>query len=142
MPYPEVSYVEASWSDASTATSTNPRGITTYSKPLSVSAGVDPSTGHKTPGDCAAVLRFSTDARTAVTNKPIYLFKYFHGVYCSTSDEDTILDVMQTAYNEFGDDCLAGWSDGTNTRVLCSPRGAVAQARTLVPYIRHRDFPT
>jgi broad specificity polyphosphatase/5'/3'-nucleotidase SurE len=87
-------------------------------------------------------MRFSTTQRST-KNHPIYLFKYLHGIrYSSGTPSDTLGAAWLTAMNEWGDDLVAGISDGTNTRILCSPRGAVAQARTTLTTIRHRDFPT
>jgi hypothetical protein len=94
------------------------------------------------PGDCAAVIRYSTTQRS-VKNHPIYLFNYYHDV-CHTDGDptETIMSAQVTAYNAYGTAWLTGFSDGTNTRIRSGPRGAVAQARTTLAFIRHRDFPT
>lgn len=137
-----VTIVRATWNDATSATTTNPHGLATFDKVMSVAGVLSVTSARISPGDAAAVLRFSTTQRN-VDNKPIYLYKYYHQVFSDAgASQDDIIGTQITAYNEFGDDALAGWSDGTDTRILCSPRGAVAQARTLLAHVRHRDFPT
>lgn len=134
--------VEAIWNDASTATSTNPHGIATHNKTYSTAGSFSASGEIELPGDCAAVIRYSTDARS-VRNHPVYLFNYYHNVFRDAANPvDQILAAQVTAYNEYGDDWLAGYNDGTQVRIRCGPRGAVAQARTTLQFVRHRDFPT
>src|SRR4051794_18054427 len=55
-----VTIVEATWSDASTATSTNPHGIVTQTKTYSTAGTFVATGGRPMPGDCAAVIRYST----------------------------------------------------------------------------------
>jgi len=137
-----LSIVEATWSDASTATSTNPHGIVTQTKTYSTSGTFVGTGGNLMPGDCAAVMRYSTTQRS-IKNHPIYLWSYWHGVFRDASGtEDAILPLQITAYNTYATSWLSGFSDGTNTRIRSGPRGAVAQSRTLLTFIRHRDFPT
>lgn len=137
-----VTVVRADWADASTATSTNPHGIVTQTKNYSVGGNISASGKVRCPGDCATFIRYSTTQRSS-KNKPIYLWNWYHGVmYTSGGAQDTLDATMKTAIEEYGTDWLAGFSDGTNTRIRCGPRGAVAQARTVPATIRHRDFPT
>lgn len=78
-------------------------------------------------GDSAAWLRWSTDQLTS-KGKPIYLRSYFHPAYVdgsSTLQRDEISPNWITAAQEFGDDWIAGFSDGTETHVRCGPKGAV-----------------
>jgi hypothetical protein len=132
----------ATWSDASTATGTNPHGNTVYDKSYSTACTLAASGTVQVPGDCASYIRYSTDARSE-KNHPIYLFNFYHGVrYDSGSAHDVLAAAWVTAMQEYGDDWLAGFSDGTNVHVRCGPRGAVAQARSVPEYITHRDFPT
>ena len=137
-----ITIVEATWSDASTATSTNPHGIVTQTQTFSTAGTFVGTGGHLAPGDCAAVMRYSTTQRS-VKNHPIYLWSYWHDVFNDLSGTaDAILPIQITAYNTYGTAWLSGFSDGTNTRIRSGPRGAVAQSRTLLTSIRHRDFPT
>lgn len=93
------------------------------------------------PGDCAALLKYNTTARTS-KNHPVYLFNYFHGVaYQAGSGVDVLNTDMKTAYEEYGTDWIAGYSDGVNTYVRAGPNGATAVSRSVGTYITHRDFP-
>lgn len=137
-----VTVVEATWSDASTATSTNVHGITTHTKTYSSVGTLDATGGSRLPGDCAVMLKFGTDARST-KNHPIYLFSWYHDAFRDTSSTiDTVLATQVTNINEFGQDCLDGWNDGADTRLRCGPRGAVALSRTCSAVVRHRDFPS
>lgn len=93
------------------------------------------------PGDAAALIRYSTTQRTAHTNHPIYLFNYYHGCWCAASSPDVLNASQKTAIEAYGTAWLAGFSDGDITHKRAGPRGAVAQARFVEPYITHRDFP-
>ena len=96
--------------------------------------------GVAVPGDCAAIERYSTTAKTS-KNHPVYLFNYFHGVKGNGAGaNDEVNPAQLTAYDEYGTDWLAGYSDGVNTYVRAGPNGATAISRLTKPYIRHRDF--
>jgi hypothetical protein len=56
-------------------------------------------------------------------------------------DADDLNSAQKTALEEYADDWLAGFSDGTNTLVRAGPHGVTATARTVKPEITHRDFP-
>lgn len=93
------------------------------------------------PSDAAACVRFSTDQRTS-KNHPIYLFKYMHGVvYTTGGSEDSVNSTQLTRYQNYAADCVAGFNDGTSTRHITGPYGAVALGSFVHPYITHRDFP-
>jgi hypothetical protein len=93
-----------------------------------------------TPGDAAALLRYSTTARST-KNHPVYLFNYFHGArFLAGSDADSLISGQKTAIEEYGTDWIAGYSDGTNTYVRAGPNGATAVSRIVSPFITHRDF--
>jgi hypothetical protein len=93
------------------------------------------------PGDCAAMLRFSTTQRTS-KNHPIYLYKWFHGVYYDDATApDTLWSTQATAIDTFGASCVTGFSDGSTNRPISGPYGAVAQGHQVNTWIRHRDFP-
>lgn len=113
-----------------------------WSETLSGSGGLTPATGRvRCPGDCVGIVRFSTDARTT-KNHPVYLFKYYHGVYAQQSSQpDNIGDDFYAAYDALGAGLVTGVSDGSTTRHICGPRGAVAIGHTVQSYVRHRDFP-
>lgn len=93
------------------------------------------------PGDCAALVRYATAARTS-KNHPIYLFNYYHGVYTnSTSAGDTILGTQSAAMNTYASTWIgAGFSDGTTSYNRAGPNGATATGVLVEGQIHHRDF--
>lgn len=94
----------------------------------------------KLPGDCTRLIRFGTTQRTS-KNHPIYLFKYYHGIYHNDADPaDTPTGGQNTAFLALADALIAGISDGSASHQLCGPYGAVAQNRLLASVIGHRDF--
>lgn len=137
-----ITIVRVDWSDASTASSTNLNGDTLYTKSYSTAGGATSGSDGSliAPSDCAVLLRYTTDARS-VKNHAIYLFNYYHGAYHSSTNKDNVGGVQKTGFEEYGDDWLAGFSDGVNTRIRCGPHGAVAQSRSVKTLITHRDFP-
>jgi hypothetical protein len=91
-------------------------------------------------GDSAALVRYSTTARTS-KNHPVYLFNYYHGVYTlNTSAGDTLMPGMQTALQTYATAWIAGFSDGTFSAVRAGPNGATATGQLVDGNIRHRDF--
>jgi hypothetical protein len=94
------------------------------------------------PLQTAALIRYTTTQRTS-KNHPIYLFTYIHNVLLAGNSTPDVLDTThKTAIEEYADDWLAGFSDGTLNHVRCGPNGAVAQSRLVETYVTHRDFPT
>lgn len=96
--------------------------------------------GSRAPGDCAALVRYPTAARTS-KNHPIYLFNYYHDVTIDIGDRDAVSSAYISALEDYADLWLAGFSDGTHTCVRAGPNGADATARAVNPFITHRDFP-
>lgn len=99
------------------------------------------STHTQAPGDCAAVVRFTTTQRST-KNHPIYLFKYYHGVWVASGTGPDVLHPDQKAQilavaNDFIGTYIV--VDGTD-RQLCGPRGAVGQTASVNQWVRHRDF--
>jgi hypothetical protein len=98
-------------------------------------------TSIRAPGDAAALIKSTTDQRTS-KNHPIYLFKYYHGVYLDASGTPDIPAATQmTHLKSVCDNWRVGLSDGVNTLTLCGPRGASALSCLKETYITHRDFP-
>jgi hypothetical protein len=94
-----------------------------------------------TPGDVAALVRYSTAARTS-KNHPIYLFNYYHAAAYQTGGSADVPNVDQkTAMGTYADLWISGISDGTSSKHRSSPNGALATGRFIEPYLRHRDFP-
>jgi hypothetical protein len=92
------------------------------------------------PGDCAALVRYTTSQRTS-KNHPLYLFNYFHGVVSVAGGGDTILAAQNTAYGTYANAWVTGFSDGVTTYKKAGPRGAVATGYVVETYITHHDFP-
>jgi hypothetical protein len=86
------------------------------------------------------MLRFSTPARTT-KNHPVYLFNFFHPALLVASGGDDLSGGQITAVKEYGDDWIAGFTDGAIVHERCGPRGAVAIDCLCDPFVRHRDFP-
>lgn len=132
---------EAIGYDASTATLTNLHGDAIYTGLYSIAGTFSPGgTDRGTPGDCAALVRYGTPARS-VRNHPVYLMNYYHGCYAVSTDVDSLAADHKTAYETYADSWIAGFSDGTENHERCGPHGAVATSRRVDPFIRHRDFP-
>lgn len=137
----EVVISEAVGYDSSTATSTNPHGDAVFVKTYSVAGAASWSVdGGKCPGDCAIFLRYNTPARSS-RNHPVYLSNYFHGAHNGSSGGDQANPEQVTAVEDYADAWMAGFSDGTVDHQRCGPRGAVATARAVSGFVRHRDFP-
>lgn len=93
------------------------------------------------PGECAALVRYST-AQRSVKNHPIYLFNYYHAVETSNSTfADTLLAAQKTAMTTYASAWVTGFSDGTVTHHRCGPNGHVATGVLVANNITHRDFP-
>lgn len=98
--------------------------------------------GTEVPGDCAAVATFSTDQRST-KNHPIYLFKYWHGVYRDNAGvNDAMLTGQHTLFAAFAASLVSGitFGGGVGEFSLAGPRGAAAQDSFVGAYIKHRDF--
>lgn len=115
--------------------------VPVFSKTYSL-AGTRSLTGISlVPGECAALIRYSTTARS-VKNHPIYLYNWVHRVgYASGGDPDTLNSSWKTGILAVANDWVTGYSDGTQTRHRAGPRGASAVGAIVETYIMHRDFP-
>jgi hypothetical protein len=93
------------------------------------------------PGETAALVRYSTTARTS-KNHPIYLFNYYHGIGRNTLASPEDANAVQLArLADLADAWLAGISDGTTSHVRAGPNGATAVSRQITNFLTHRDFP-
>lgn len=92
------------------------------------------------PGDCAAMVRYATAARTP-KNHPVYLYNWYHGQYYNVS-VDLVATTIKAALLTYGDAWISpGFSDGTNSYFRAGPNGATATGVIADPLMRHRDFP-
>lgn len=94
-----------------------------------------------TPGQDAALIRYSTTARST-KNHPIYLFNYYHVVGHTSGESVDVLNTPQkNAMQTYADHWLTGFTDGTITAVRAGPNGATATSLLVHDNITHRDFP-
>lgn len=133
--FPEVTIVKAEWYPAGS-------DVATFFKVYSTAGSHSLGTSVYMPGDCVALIRWATAARSS-KNHPIYLYSYIHGCIRAAGDPPDTLDPnMATLLNTYAGDWVSGFSDGTNTYVRSGPNGADAVSHTVSSVIRHRDFPT
>lgn len=136
-----LQYVEAIGYDAGQATVANKHGVSVYAKSLTeVGTLVKSAEDNFAPGDCAALIRWSTPARSS-RNHPIYLFSYHHNAIIEGGTADSLSTEQKAALTAYAQDWIDGFSDGTIDRVRCGPHGAVAIGKRVDEFIRHRDFP-
>lgn len=115
--------------------------IPIFTKVYSTAGTATPANATPTPGDCAAMVRFSTDQFSS-RNHPIYLYSWYHDAQrdSTLSNHDTLNPAQKTLIETYSTAWITGFSDGTNTYHRAGPRGAVALVRTVNVNIRHRDF--
>jgi hypothetical protein len=92
-------------------------------------------------GDTAAWIRWSTDQLTS-KGKPIYLRSYYHPAYRQAG---TAYDDIATAWaanaQEYGDDWIAGFTDGDGTvHHRAGPHGVVGLVALPSPYATTRTL--
>jgi hypothetical protein len=94
------------------------------------------------PGEVAALVRYSTTARTS-KNHPVYLFNYYHGVGWDATEGvvDELGADTKTAIGVYAAAWITGFSDGTLTLVRAGPNGATATGQVVEDFLTHRDFP-
>jgi len=137
----DVEIIEAIGYDAGSATSTNPHGDAVFTHLYTkTGTGAFGSGAIPAPGDCAALLRYATTARSS-KNHPVYLFNYFHGVQIPVAGGDAVASGQKTAIETYGASWITGFTDGTGPRERCGPRGAAAVSCLCKPDVTHRDFP-
>lgn len=112
------------------------------SKAYTIVGAASFSNDESAPGDVAALVRYSTAARTP-KNHPVYLFNYYHGVGWNTISGkiDEIGPGVKAALATYCSDWISGFSDGTITAVRAGPNGATATGSLVVDWLTHRDFP-
>jgi hypothetical protein len=115
--------------------------VAAFSKTYTTNGTFNTSALPPSPGEVAALVRFSTAARTS-KNHPIYCFNYYHApAMAGAPTGDEIAATLLTALQTYATAWITGFSDGTHTCVRASPRGEGCTSRTVAPYLTHRDFP-
>lgn len=115
--------------------------VPVFTKTYSVAGLYTPGVNIQAPGDVAAMVRYSTTARTP-KNHPVYLYNWYHAVYFATGAPDVVAASQVSLYAAYAAQWIAGISDGTNTYVRAGPNGATATGEIVSTKTRHRDFPT
>jgi hypothetical protein len=116
-----------------------PVSLKTYTTAGTLTPG---GSDHVAPGDCAALIRYSTNARS-VKNHPIYCFNYYHQCFYNAShpDADFLSSAQKTAMGTYAAAWITGFSDGTITAKRSTPNAATTTGSIVEEYITHRDFP-
>jgi hypothetical protein len=116
--------------------------VPVFSKTYS-SNGSSALTGTLPPGDVAAIVRYSTAARSS-KNHPIYCFSYYHTILTAAGSgtPDIVLAGHITALGVYAAKWAStGFSDGTNTYKRSSPAGHDVTGYVAETNITHRDLP-
>jgi hypothetical protein len=115
--------------------------VPVFSKTYATAATGSFAGGVVTPGDTAALVRYSTASRTS-KNHPLYLFNYYHGaLQASAAAPDTLVGSQKTALTTYAGSWVTGFSDGSHTLVRAGPNGQAATGVLVATYLTHRDFP-
>jgi hypothetical protein len=93
------------------------------------------------PGDVAALIRYSTADRSS-KNHPVYLANYYHGAGWEIGGSPDVMNAAQrTAMGTYAAAWITGFSDGAATHHRCRPNStSVATGSLVEPYLTHRDL--
>ncbi len=116
--------------------------IPVYTKTYALDGTLTPASGVNAPGDCAAMIRFSTADRST-KNHPIYAFNYFHAAMVKNTAAlaDEVMANQKTALTTYAAAWVTGFSDGTVTHIRATPAGHVCTGSSVPSLITHRDLP-
>lgn len=114
--------------------------VPVFSKLYGSAACTAAFSGDVQAAEVAALVRYATGARTS-KNHPLYLFNYYHGVFCTSStSNDTLTATQKTALTTYSASWLTGFSDGAVTHHRVGPRGDLATSALVEAFVTHRDF--
>jgi hypothetical protein len=116
--------------------------VPVFSKTYSLQGTLGMTSAVNTPGDVAALIRYSTASRTE-KNHPLYLFNYYHSALMNNSQPtiDQLNTAQRTAMGTYASAWVTGFSDGGHTCVRAGPNGDVATGQLVNLLLTHRDFP-
>ncbi len=99
-------------------------------------------TGLDCPGECVALGRWSTSARS-VKNHPIYAFSFWHGVLhlAGGGNQDKLDTTQKTAMGVYAAGWVSGITAGGITAVRATAGGHTTTGDLVEEWITHRDFP-
>ena len=105
-------------------------------------AGTYALTDWVAPGECTALVRYATAARST-KNHPIYCFNYYHHVSVSNAAAtcDYLDGGQRTAFETYSGDWVSGITAGGITAVRATPQGHSATGAVTEQMVTHRDFP-
>jgi hypothetical protein len=109
----------------------------TYSTP-----GTLGGAGVPVPGECVALGRWSTPARST-KNHPIYAYSYWHSVsrFSTGTNYDLLDSTQRTAMQTYAAGWVSGITAGGITAVRATAGGHTVNGSIVEEYITHRDFP-
>ena len=114
--------------------------VPVFSKTYASTVGTGSITDDLQSSEVVALVRYTTAKRSS-KNHPVYLFNYYHGVYChSASGIDLLNTTQKAAIETYATAWITGFSDGTTTHHRAGPDTTLATARLVEPYVTHRDF--
>lgn len=114
--------------------------VPVHQKVYTTPGSMAPGAGAMAPGECAALIRYATSARSS-KNHPIYLYNYYHGLIGTAHpNEDTLNGSQSSALGTYAAHWISGFSDGTNNYTRTGPYGHDALGYVVNAKITHRDF--
>ena len=115
--------------------------VPVFSKNYTTDGILSATSTEPSPGDSAALVRYSTPDRST-KNHPVYCFNYYHAMRQpqSTSDGDVIATGQHTALETYAAAWLSGFSDGTTTFHRSRPTGDLCNGYSVPTYLTHRDL--
>lgn len=120
--------------------------VAAYSYDLAAFAGVVPGTYPALAsadliesGDVAGLIRWNT-GRLSSKGKPVYLFKYYHGVLHDSGAIDTLRASLKTAYATFANDVRSASGDwpGLADKTGTAPVGYLAETYLTTRTLKRR----
>jgi hypothetical protein len=95
-----------------------------------------------TPGDVAALIRYSTPDRST-KNHPVYCYNFYHGAMSDSTatTADNLAANQAAAMGTYAAAWIAGFSDGTTTFHRSRPTGDLCNGYVVKPFLTHRDLP-
>lgn len=116
--------------------------VPVFTKTYSTAGTASFASFQSVPGDCAAVVRYSTPDRST-KNHPVYCFNYYHavGAQSTITPADTLCNAQATALATYATAWITGFSDGTTTYHRSRPTGDLVTGSVVNPLLSHRDLP-
>lgn len=116
--------------------------VPVFTKTYSADGSLNPTGFLPTPGDVAALVRYSTPDRST-KNHPVYCFNFYHAVSAAGSggNQDVLLASQRTAMSTYAALWVSGISDGTTTFHRSRPTGNLVTGALVENLLTHRDLP-